>query len=167
MLRVDKDMWDAVSPLLDRALALDVAERAALLSEIGAKRPDIGAVIAHLLADHDRVLGSSFLESSPTVGGEPLPSLAGQTIGAYTLDAPLGTGGMGTVWRARRSDGRFEGFVALKLLNLALVSHGGDARFRREGTLLARLTHPNIARLLDAGVTAAGQPYLVLEHVEG
>ena len=64
-------------------------------------------------------------------------------------------------------DGRFEGFVAIKLLNLALVGREGDQRFKREGTLLARLTHPHIARLLDAGVTSTGQPYLVLEHVEG
>jgi tetratricopeptide (TPR) repeat protein len=76
-------------------------------------------------------------------------------------------GGMSTVWRARRSDGRFEGAVAVKLLNLALLGEGGDERFRREGTLLARLTHPHIARLLDAGVTSTGQPYLVLEYVEG
>jgi tetratricopeptide (TPR) repeat protein len=76
-------------------------------------------------------------------------------------------GGMGTVWRARRSDGRFEGFVAVKLLNLALIGPRGDERFRREGTLLARLAHPNVARLIDAGVTPAGQPFLVLEYVEG
>ena len=76
-------------------------------------------------------------------------------------------GGIGTVWRARRNDGRFEGFVAVKLLNLALIDPQGDERFRREGTLLARLAHPHIARLLDAGVSPAGQPYLVLEYVDG
>lgn len=167
MLRVDKALWHAVSPLLDRALASSAADRAILLSEVSAQRPDVARVLARLLEEHDRVLGSSFLESSPTIDDETVPSLAGQTVGAYTLDTPLGMGGMGTVWRARRSDGRFEGFVALKLLNLALVGHGGDERFRREGTLLARLTHPNIARLLDAGVTATGQPYLVLEYIEG
>ena len=74
---------------------------------------------------------------------------------------------MGTVWLARRSDGRFEGTAAVKLLNLALLDQVGAARFQREGTVLARLKHPNIARLLDAGVTAGGQPYLVLEYVEG
>jgi serine/threonine-protein kinase len=74
---------------------------------------------------------------------------------------------MGTVWLARRSDGRYEGRVAVKLLNLALLDPVGSERFRREGTLLARLSHPNIARLLDAGVTGGGQPFLVLEYVEG
>jgi eukaryotic-like serine/threonine-protein kinase len=74
---------------------------------------------------------------------------------------------MGTVWLARRSDGRFEGTAAVKLLNLALLDPVGSARFRREGSVLARLDHPNTARLLDAGVSDGGQPYLVLEHVEG
>ena len=98
----------------------------------------------------------------------PQPAtLAGQTVGAYTLEAPLGQGGMGSVWLARRSDGRFEGKVAVKFLNAALIGRAGEERFRREGNILARLTHPHIARLIDAGVSAAGQPYLVLEFVEG
>ncbi len=74
---------------------------------------------------------------------------------------------MGSVWLARRSDGRFEGKVAVKLLNVSLVGRAGETRFEREGHLLARLTHPNIARLVDAGVSAIGQPYLVLEYVLG
>jgi serine/threonine-protein kinase len=74
---------------------------------------------------------------------------------------------MGTVWLARRSDGRFEGNVAVKLLNTALIGRNGEDRFRREGRVLARLTHPNIARIMDAGVSDAGQPYLVLEYVKG
>ena len=95
------------------------------------------------------------------------PWLAGQTIGAYTLISLIGQGGMGSVWLARRSDGRFEGLAAVKLLNVALLGRAGEARFKREGTILARLTHPSIARLIDAGVSRMGQPYLVLEHVEG
>ena len=74
---------------------------------------------------------------------------------------------MGSVWLARRSDGRFEGNAAVKFLNAASVGRAGGERFRREGTILARLTHPHIARLIDAGVSAIGQPYLVLEYVEG
>ena len=69
-------------------------------------------------------------------------------------------------WR-ERSDGRFEGQVAVKFLNLALIGSGGEERFKREGTILARLAHPHIAQLVDAGVSTAGQPYLVLEYVEG
>jgi tetratricopeptide (TPR) repeat protein len=74
---------------------------------------------------------------------------------------------MGTVWLARRSDGRFESDVAIKLLDSSLVGHAGEERFAREGSFLARLRHPHIANLIDAGVSPSGQPYLVLERVEG
>src|SRR5674476_458602 len=103
----------------------------------------------------------SFLIAAPQL------TLTGVELGAYTIERPLGTGGMGSVWLARRTDGRFEGRAAVKLLNLALVSARGQARFRREGSVLARLAHPGIARLLDAGVSAGGQPYLVLEYIDG
>src|SRR5215470_6309030 len=96
-----------------------------------------------------------------------LASLAGQTVGAYTLESQIGHGGMGSVWLARRNDGRFERRAAIKLLNANFVGRAAEERFRREGSILARLTHPHIARLVDAGVSPAGQSYLVLEWIEG
>jgi serine/threonine protein kinase len=113
--------------------------------------------------DASRFLLGSARDDEPPV----VPGLAGLRLGAYTLERLLGRGGMGTVWLARRSDGRYEATAAVKLFNLALLDAVGAERFRREGTLLARLSHPHIARLLDAGVTNGGLPYLVLEHVEG
>ena len=74
---------------------------------------------------------------------------------------------MGSVWLAERCDGRFEGRAAVKLLNIALMGRAGEERFRREGDFLAKVTHPHIARLFDAGVSPTGQPYLVLEYVDG
>jgi len=91
----------------------------------------------------------------------------GVRCGPYELDALIGRGGMGSVWRAHRIDGRYEGTVAVKLLGGALLDERAAQRFRREGDLLARLQHPGIAALLDAGVTDHGAPYLVLEHVTG
>jgi serine/threonine protein kinase len=90
---------------------------------------------------------------------------AGRSLGPYTLTHRLGRGGMGDVWCAQRTDGRFEGRVAIKLL----AAPGAATRrsFEREARHLARLTHPNIARLLDAGAMPDGRPYLVLEFVEG
>ena len=121
-----------------------------------------------LLAQQEAIERSGFLADATQPAEPPArATLAGQEIGAYTLISPIGHGGMGTVWLARRSDGRFEGFAAVKLLNASLVGREGEDRFRREGTILARLTHPSIARLIDAGVSPIGQPYLVLEYVRG
>jgi len=90
-----------------------------------------------------------------------------EVIGPYRLVSKLGQGGMGQVWLAERSDGRFERKAAVKFLNVALMGQVGEDRFKREGAILGRFSHPNIAELLDAGVSSSGQPYIVLEYVEG
>ena len=97
----------------------------------------------------------------------PLATLVGRRVGPYLLESEIGRGGMGSVWCARRADGQYEAQVAIKLLAAAWAGQDGEVRFRHEGKLLARLDHPNIARLLDAGVTEQTEPYLVIEYVEG
>ncbi len=161
MSPIDRDRWGVLSPLLDRALELSGAERVAWLDTLRSRSPELAAELDTLLSGEALADRRGFLT-------DPLDaSLAGLELGAYTLERPLGHGGMGSVWLARRTDGRFEGAAAVKLLNLALLSPAGRERFRREGSVLARLAHPGIARLLDAGLGPGGQPYLVLEHVDG
>jgi serine/threonine protein kinase len=93
---------------------------------------------------------------------------AGSRLGAYRMIREIGRGGMGTVWLGERDDGIYHGQVAIKILSLSLhLELASRDRFTREGEILAKLTHPNIARLLDAGVTDAGVRYLVLEYVDG
>jgi serine/threonine protein kinase len=165
MPELNRALWQRLSPLFDRALDLEMTARRDLLADVRLEDPGLAAALEGLLAEHQRVLASDFLETPPLDG--QAPSLAGRVVGSYTLVSPLGMGGMGTVWLARRSDGRFEGSAAVKFVNLAGLDQAGHERFRREGTLLARLSHPHIARLLDAGITESGQPFLVLEYVEG
>jgi eukaryotic-like serine/threonine-protein kinase len=165
---MDRQSWLRASRHLDRVLDLPPPERAACLAALRTEDPASGAVVEGLLGEHHLLSAEGFLDSKPTIRvPEEPPQLTGLKIGAYTLVSPIGHGGMGTVWSAMRSDGRFEGRAALKLLNAALVGRSGEERFKREGTILARLTHPHIARLIDAGVTETGQPYLVLEHIDG
>jgi len=163
---LDNDRWRVVSPYLDRALEMTVEERVAWLAVLRAEDETLAADLQALLDERRALSQEGFLESA-ALSPLPQPSLAGLAVGAYTLVSPIGEGGMGSVWLARRSDGRFEGEAAVKLLNASLVGHSGDERFKREGSILARLTHPCIARLTDAGVSPMGQPYLVLEHVNG
>jgi hypothetical protein len=165
MAAIDKTRWQVLSPLLDELLDADPAERTERLAQIRNDDGALGEQLAALLARHAEVETAQFLEGA-ALGLPQGTSLVQQVVGSYTLERPLGHGGMGSVWLARRSDGRYEGQAAVKFLNLGLLGHGGLERFQREGSLLARLAHPNIAHLIDAGVTA-GQPYLVLEYVEG
>ncbi|HET8633173.1 MAG TPA: protein kinase [Gemmatimonadales bacterium] len=158
---MNRDQWATLEPLLDTLLDLPVEERAGWLETLARESPERARRLRALLdaeTDADRL---GFL-SAPINS-----SLAGMQLGPWRLERSLGQGGMGTVWLARRADGHYEGEAAVKILNLALLSPSGQERFRREGSVLARLTHPNIARLLDAGVASAGQPYLVLERVDG
>jgi eukaryotic-like serine/threonine-protein kinase len=96
------------------------------------------------------------------------PLHAGQRVGQYELIAPLGQGGMSDVWRARRSDGLMDAQeFAIKLPTTLLPSPLLVERFHREREILAHLNHPNIAKIYDAGVMPAGQPFLALEFVPG
>ena len=164
---MDNDRWRQLSPLLDRALQITGSERAAWLASLRDRDAALVAELEALLGEADALEAAGYLERGPTPSPEAGATLAGQTFGAYTLEEPLGHGGMGSVWLAHRSDGRFEGKVAVKLLNAALVGRAAEQRFRREGDVLARLAHPHITRLLDAGIAPTGQPYLVIERVEG
>ena len=92
---------------------------------------------------------------------------AGTIIDRYRLVREIGRGGMGTVWLAEATDSGLKRAIALKLPHPSLYSAEMAERFARERDILASLTHPNIARLYDAGVSAEGQPYLALEYIEG
>jgi serine/threonine-protein kinase len=165
MSSLDGERWKLLSPHLDHALEIAPHERGPWLEALAVRDPSLAADLRRLLDEYQLVGAGRFLEQG--AGVFPPSTSAGQTVGAYTLESLVGEGGMGSVWRARRSDGRFEGQVAVKFLRAASIGPTAAARFRREGSILARLTHPSIAHLLDAGVTCDGQPYLVLEYIEG
>jgi len=166
MSKLSPDQWRALSPHLDEALDMTDEQRSTWLSSLQTENPTLASQLEILLQEHRVLTEEGFLEESAVeLPGEP--GLAGQTFGAYTLISQIGHGGMGSVWLAERNDGRFERRVAVKVLNIALMGKGGEERFKREGSILGRLTHPHIAELIDAGVSPSGQPFLVLEYVEG
>jgi len=169
MATLDPQRWSLVSALLDRVLDLPEGERARYLADRPADEREIANDVAGILAAQKSRGFAAFL-NGPGPAPEALAeaaSHAGRRLGPYVIEAEIGRGGMGSVWRARRADGRFEGSVAIKLLNASLMGRPAEQRFMREGNVLASLQHPNIAHLLDAGVADTGQPYLVLEYIEG
>lgn len=158
------ERWREVSPYLEQALDIaDPSERAAWVSSLRTHAPALAADLEDMLNDHRALADASFLEQQQPFGHR---SRAGERVGAYTLVEPIGDGGMASVWLAKRDDGRFERQVAVKFVNAFLPARGVE-RFTREGQLLAGLAHPHIAQLIDAGVSATGQPYLILEYVDG
>lgn len=162
---MDAERWKRLSPLLDVLLELEPPARAHRLDSLRAQDPDLAAELEHLLALEEE--DSGFMQA-PLLEKPQLGLQAGTLIGPYKLEELLGEGGMGMVWSATRADGLYHRRVALKLLRPGLADPNLRLRFTREREILARLEHPNIARLLDAGVgQEAGQPYLALEYVEG
>ncbi len=168
----EKQRWLALSPLLDELLDLDEPAREARLQALDA---DTARQLRELLARDAELQAQGFmgqaaaeqLQIAPGPAEAELPDLTGQLLGPYRLERELGQGGMGAVWLASRADGRFDGQVAVKFLKAGVFGSGDAGRFAREGRILARLSHPHIARLLDAGVYQELQPYLVLEYVDG
>ena len=159
--------WPDLSRLLDEALELPASAREQWLVQQEAGNPEQGAWLRRVIDGADTVLAPDFLER-PRL--EPLPDEhvhAGAIIGVYRLVRELGVGGMGVVWLADRIDGQIARSVALKLPHVHLLSGTARERFARERNILARLQHPHIAHLFDAGLTADGRPYLALEYIEG
>ena len=165
MSPLSPEQWQLLSPYLDRALTMSEEECVLWLQSLRSEKPEIADKVRRLLDDRRSASKQGYLERNPAL---PLKIGApGENIGAYRLISIIGHGGMGTVWLAERVDGRFERKAAVKFLNFALTGRGLEERFKREGAILGKLSHVNIAELLDAGVTATGQPYLVIEYVEG
>ena len=151
MSTLTPERWLEVSPYLDHVLSLPEAERPAWLDSFRTEKPELVDVLRSLLEEQRAVAAEHFLENRPAPPTGT--SLEGQKIGPYTLISPIGQGGMGSVWLAEGSDGRFERRVAVKFLHLFLMGVEGVERFKREGRILAQLAHPHIAELIDAGVT--------------
>jgi serine/threonine protein kinase len=160
------EWWREVSPYLDQALTLDDEARAAWLASLRVQNATIAEHVHELLEEQRLAEREHFLEHRPAFLNRST-GVPGQSVGAYRLVSLLGRGGMGTVWLAERNDGRFERQAAVKFLNIELAGKVSEERFKREGSILGRLSHPHIADLVDAGVLENGHPYLILEHVEG
>jgi eukaryotic-like serine/threonine-protein kinase len=160
--------WREALGFIDQLLTEEPAKRESLLSELATTRPELHSRVRALLEADAEATRTGFMRvPSRDAGMDRGASLAaGARLGPYRIERELGTGGMGEVWLARRDDGLYEGEVAIKTLH-PFFAHGVlRERFLREAQLLGKLTHPHIARLLDAGV-ADGVVYLVLEYVRG
>jgi hypothetical protein len=151
--------------LLDQTLDLGPAAREEFLARLAREEPAAAREVAALLALEPALDAASFL-SGATVDRRRAPAraLAGMPIGRYILDRPLDVP-RGTVWLARRRGDSGGGLVPVEVLTLDRLAPGSEARLQREGALLGRLDDLRPARLLDAGITGSGLPFLLLEFL--
>lgn len=162
--------WAQIKALFDASLDVPGSEREALIAA-AALPADALIELRSLLSHHDEATaGQVFLvdNAAQTLAETPVHAAhVGQRLGAWEVVRAIGAGGMGEVFEARRADGSYEGRAAVKLLKRGMDSAAVLRRFALERQALARLSHPHIARLLDAGASDQGMPFFVLEYVDG
>ena len=168
MRPVTSEEWGRVRALFEGALAVAAPERQSWIEQ---HAPDklVASEVSELISCYEQ--WPDFLEESAALGlvaeDMPVSPLVGRRLGPWRLEREIGRGGMGVVWEAVRDDQTFQQRVAIKILSAGLQSSSGIARFVEERQILANLSHPGIARLLDGGSMEDGSPYLVMEYVEG
>jgi tetratricopeptide (TPR) repeat protein len=175
-VRIDPQQWPTLSRLLDEALELSPEGRERWLESLPPADIAFREHLRTLLRHADAAETHEFLDILPDLNEAVANARAavsitvlkpGAAVGPYVIEREIGSGGMGAVWLARRSDGLIKRPVALKLPHTG--PHGSHLaeRFASERDILAELAHPNIARLYDAGFSDDGQPFLALEYVAG
>jgi serine/threonine protein kinase len=172
------DRWERLEALFHRALELPVSTRASQAREWCGNQPDLLSDLLEMLAADssvERLLAANTQNPPPSVAALLRPSESqqgadpwlGRRLGPFLLERELGHGGMGVVYFGCRVAGGFTQSVAIKLVARHLHSAPAVRQFILERDTLARLEHKNIARLIDAGVTPEGTPYVAMEYIEG
>lgn len=172
------ERWKVIEPILEAALEQAPGARADFLAEACQGDEELRHEVETLIHSYDQA--GSFIEDPLLAGISTAPqlssqqtaessfgSLVGQRIGAYRIESEIGRGGMGAVYLATRADNVFQRQVAIKIVKRGMDTDFILRRFRRERQILATLSHPHIAALLDGGSTRDGVPYFVLEYVAG
>ena len=164
-----RDNWERHRELFERARLMKTGERKSFLRrETDEDAHLVEQILSQLKGDRGLTRSLAVdanLLTSPT--GEKARLMLGRVIGSYRLVSILGQGGTGTVFLADRADQQYAAQVAVKLIDASTVQGSFGARFKAERQILASLNHPNIARLVDAGETEEGHPYLIMEYVQG
>ena len=158
----EKLYWSRVDEHFHRLLDLPAEKRSHELQVLREREPSLADEVKNMLDAHYN--SGTFLETGLM---DELSEMAGKIIGPWRIVHELGRGGMSTVYLAERADGSFERKVAVKFLHGFMPGTTMRSRLIAEQQILARLEHPNIARLLDAGITDEGRPFFILEYVDG
>ena len=164
---MNSNQWDIIQTLFKEIVDLDPDSRIKRLESVKTETPMLYDELQSLLAadsQHTSLLDGFAIEQ---VDLSDLVPMEGVQVGPFEIIETIGKGGMGNVYRAKRVEGGFEQTVALKLIKYGMGNAESIRRFESERSILARLQHPNIARLTDGGLTEEGRPWFAMEYVEG
>jgi eukaryotic-like serine/threonine-protein kinase len=168
---VTPERWKKVEAIFEQTLELPNTERAAFLKKNCNRDDDLRREVESLLESH--AFAGSFIDEpglffpDDELKNDVAAVAPGQLIGAYRVIREIGRGGMGAVYLAERADAQYSKQVAIKLIKRGMDTDAVLRRFQNERQILASFDHANIARLFDAGTTASGQPYFVMEYIDG
>ncbi|WP_440999084.1 tetratricopeptide repeat protein [Fodinibius sp. SL11] len=176
---MEKQQWKKINRIVDTALDLDREERFTYIKKECEGEQALQQKVIEFLESIEQSETKQFLEGTQAYPknlardlsnsdlSKSASSMIGQVVGLYKIIELIGHGGMGSVFKAKRTDGVYNKSVAVKILRRGMDTPSNIGRFERERNILANLDHPNIARLLDGGITEDGLPYLVMEYVDG
>ena len=176
---MEQQQWEKINRIVDTALDLDREERSTYVKKKCEEQEVLQSNVFELLDSIEESETEQFLEGTQAYPQHLARDLShsdhvrnssamiGEMVGRYKMVEPLGHGGMGSVFKAIRTDQAYDKPIAVKILRRGMDTPSNISRFRRERNILAKLDHPNIARLLDGGITDNGLPYLVMEYVDG
>lgn len=157
---MNREEWLRVKAVVAECLDVSPSQRANHLEQICAGDDALRKEAASILASHEEA--GEFLER-PAIGAPE----AGMRLGPWLLEAEVGAGGMGRIYRASRADGVYTQKAAVKVLRRGMDTDAILRHFQAERQILASLNHPNVARLLDGGATQDGRPFFVMEFIDG
>jgi serine/threonine-protein kinase len=162
--------WRILEAAFAEAISLEGDGRARMLAEFAAEHPELEQQLIGLLAadtGDDKSLAEPIASSARALAETVIDPWEHRRIGAWTIKHRIADGGMGAVFLAERADDEYQQTAALKIMTAQLLARDAVARFRSERQILASLSHPNIAKLIDGGSTDENLPYLVLEYIDG
>ncbi|TVQ14667.1 MAG: serine/threonine protein kinase [Balneolaceae bacterium] len=159
---MNSDQWHLIEKLFHKSLELSGDKLHSWLNKMDHEYPDASVDVRKMLDAH--LDSGTFLNTGIL---DDFAGIQGQSIGPWRLLHEIGRGGMSTVFLAERADGRYDRQTAIKFLHGLMPGPDMHARLIAEQRILAKLSHPNIAGMIDAGITEDGRPYLILEYIDG
>ena len=164
---MDKDNWKTIEKHFSQLIGLSTEDQKKYLEHLQTSDPGLHSILNDLLSEDQDVHPLFSKSGAEIINTWQDDEIINDRVGIYKIEKHLGQGAMASVYLAKRDDGEFEQWVALKLIKVGLYDDPVIELFKKERQTLASFQHPNIARLYDGGVTKQGGPFFTMEYIKG